>query len=294
MDSKSIEAFFLNTLLKLATAGVFIITLFDFLLYPKDRLSIIIDLVVLGTCLLAYAIRRHSPNIAMLIFTGVILAVMVYQSLAVPLNTTISLSIILLDGFIVSVMLKGSYKVMMHTLIVASVVVIFAVQYANPALRFISDGNELLTIAITYLIVYFNMAYPSSILKKKYDLINQHLNETNDALTQKTQDMSDQNAALLRAQSDLNTLNTNLERILNERTAKIQAQNEKLVRYSYTNAHHLRGPVARLLGLAAVYKMDAQADADFIIARMVDQAHEIDAVVKLINEDLEAQDLSAH
>lgn len=294
MDSKSIEAFFLNTLLKMATAGVFIITLTDVLFDPQDRLSIIIDIVILGTCLVAYGLRKQAPNVAMLIFTSVILIAMVYQSLVVPLNTTISLSILLLDGFIVSVMLKSKLKVLMHTLIVTSVVCIFLIQHITPTLRFASSGNEQLTILVTYLIIYFNLAYPTSILKKKYDLINLHLSETNDALTQKTRDMSDQNAVLLQAQSELNALNSNLERILNDRTAKIQAQNEVLVRYSYNNAHHLRGPVARLLGLATIYKIDAEADPDFIIARMVDQAHEIDTVVKLINEDLEAQHVSVH
>ncbi|MGC3943193.1 MAG: hypothetical protein QM762_01425 [Chryseolinea sp.] len=294
MDSKSIEAFFLNTLLKFATAGVFIVTLVDFLFFPEDRLSIIIDLIILGTCLLSYGIRQYSPGISMLIFTSVILIAMIYQSIAVPLNTTISLSIILLDGFIVSVMLKGNYKVVMHTLIVTSVIVIFVIQFTTPSLRFTSNPNEMLTIVITYLIVYFNLAYPASVLKSRYDLINQHLSDTNDALTEKTSDMADQNSELLQAQSELNSLNSNLERILNERTAKIMAQNEQLVRYSYNNAHHLRGPVARLLGLAAIYKIDSQADADFIIAKMVDQAHEIDAVVKLINEDLESQDFTIH
>jgi signal transduction histidine kinase len=294
MDSKSIEAFFLNTLLKLATAGVFIITLVDVIFDPQDHLSIIIDVVILGTCLLAYALRQQAPNVAMIIFTSVILIAMVYQCLVVPMNTTISLSILLLDGFIVSVMLKGKLKVLMHTLIVSSVIAVFFIQHITPSLRFASSDNQQFTIVVTYLIIYFNLAYPTNILKKRYDLINRHLSETNDALTQKTRDMSDQNAVLLQAQSELNALNSNLERILNDRTARIQAQNEVLVRYSYNNAHHLRGPVARLLGLAAIYKIDAEADPDFIIARMVDQAHEIDTVVKLINEDLEAQNVAVH
>ena len=294
MDSKSIEAFFLNTLLKLATVGVFIITLVDVVFDPQDHLSIIIDVTILGTCLLAHALRKHAPNIAALIFTLVILAAMVYQCLVVPMNTTISLSILLLDGFIVSVMLKGSFKVLMHTLIVGSVISVFFIQHITPSLRFSSSDNQQLRIVVTYLIIYFNLSYPSSILKEKYDLINLHLSETNDALTQKTRDMSDQNAVLLQAQSELNALNSNLERILNDRMAKIQAQNEVLVRYSYNNAHHLRGPVARLLGLAAIYKIDAEANPDFIISKMVDQAHEIDTVVKLINEDLEAQNVAVY
>lgn len=292
MDSRSIEAFFLNTLLRIATIGVFIITLTDVVLYPEDRLSIIIDLIILGTCLVAYALRERSPTIAILIFTIVVLIAMVYQCLAVPLNTTISLSVMLIDGFIVSVMLKGWIKKFMHTLIVVSVIAVFIVQYVDPRLNFSDNRNELATIAVTYLILYFNLAYPSNILKKKYDLINQNLNNTNDVLTQQTQEMAAQNSALLDAQNELAVLNANLERILDERTARIKAQNEILVRYSYTNAHHLRGPVARLLGLATIYNIDKSTDPDFIIARMVDQAHEIDTVVKLINEDLEAQNLS--
>lgn len=291
MDSKSIEAFFLNTLLKLATAGIVVITVVDVFFYPLDHMSIIIDLVILIACVLAYGLRLRAPVSAMLIFTSVLLVSMIYQCIFVPMNTSISLCVLLLDGFIVSVMLKHVVKIVMHTLIVTSVTAIFIYQYMTPSLSFAADANEMVSIAVTYLIIYFNLAYPSSILKAKYDRINRDLNQTNDALTQQTREMTDQNAALLSAQNELAMLNTNLERILNERTARIQAQNEILVRYSYNNAHHLRGPVARLLGLAMIYKMDDALDADFIISKMVDQAHEIDTVVKLINEDLEANNL---
>lgn len=291
MDSKSIEAFFLNTLLKLATAGIVVITVVDVFFYPLDHMSIIIDLVILIACVLAYGLRLRAPVSAMLIFTSVLLVSMIYQCIFVPMNTSISLCVLLLDGFIVSVMLKHVVKIVMHTLIVTSVTAIFIYQYMTPSLSFAADANEMVSIAVTYLIIYFNLAYPSSILKAKYDRINRDLNQTNDALTQQTREMTDQNAALLSAQNQLAMLNTNLERILNERTARIQAQNEILVRYSYNNAHHLRGPVARLLGLAMIYKMDDALDADFIISKMVDQAHEIDTVVKLINEDLEANNL---
>lgn len=291
MDSKSIEAFFLNTLLKLATAGILVITAVDIFFYPIDHMSIIIDVIILIACVLAYVLRLHAPVSAMLIFTSVLLISMIYQCIVVPMNTSISLCVLLLDGFIVSVMLKNTMKMLMHALIVTSVIAIFIYQYATPSMRFAVDANEMVSIAVTYLIIYFNLTYPSSILKSKYDQINRDLNLTNDALTQQTRDMTNQNSALLNAQNELAMLNANLERILNERTARIQAQNEILVRYSYNNAHHLRGPVARLLGLAMIYKVDDAMDADFIIAKMVDQAHEIDTVVKLINEDLEANNL---
>src|SRR5687767_5879208 len=103
----NIEEFFLNTLLRIAMAGVFLILLADTFLYPDDRVSIVIDTAILGACVASYFMRRRYPTGAVLIFTSVILIAMIYQCLVVPTNTTTSLSIILIVGFIFSVMLKG-------------------------------------------------------------------------------------------------------------------------------------------------------------------------------------------
>jgi hypothetical protein len=72
-----------------------------------------------------------------------------------------------------------------------------------------------------------------------------------------------------------------------ERTAKVHAQNEKLLKYTYTNAHYLRGPVARLLGLINIQKLEPNPDYNFFFCNMEDQALEIDSVVKQINSELE-------
>jgi hypothetical protein len=60
-----------------------------------------------------------------------------------------------------------------------------------------------------------------------------------------------------------------------------------LFKYTFGSAHHLRGPVARLLGLASIYKLEDKQNADFYVEKMVDQTHEIDAVIKETNVDLE-------
>jgi hypothetical protein len=119
--------------------------------------------------------------------------------------------------------------------------------------------------------------------------MHSYLKDTNKELNQKANEIITQNEELLQATDNLHVLNTNLEKIVNERTTRIQIQNEILIKYSYRNAHHLRGPVARLLGLAAIHKLDSSPDHDFIIEKMVDQAHEIDSVIKQINIDLESR-----
>jgi hypothetical protein len=76
-----------------------------------------------------------------------------------------------------------------------------------------------------------------------------------------------------------------------ERTQKVHDQNQMLLKYTYTNAHHLRGPVARLLGLINIHKLDPNPDYNFFMTKMEDQAMEIDSVVKQINEELESSPL---
>ena len=128
-------------------------------------------------------------------------------------------------------------------------------------------------------------------LKSSYDRIHNYLIETNGELNQKASEIASQNDELLKMHNDLNAMNAHLEQIVDERTVKIQQQNEILYKYSYANAHHLRGPVARLLGLVNVYGLNPKPDPDFIIEKMADQANEIDAVVKQINVDLDTNTL---
>lgn len=259
MELRNIEIFFLNTLLKICIASVGCILLADVILFPEDRLSIYIDIVIFLASIAAYLVRGKFPTLSVFIMTTMVLAAMVYQCIMVPVNTTTSLSIILIVAFIYSVMLKGKTMIAMHVVAFLTVHFIFAVQFLKPELRFSSKLNDVVTVAITYSVLYFILAFATAFIKSSYDKIYK----------------------------DLVSLNAHLEETIKERTGKIQIQNEALVKYSYANAHHLRGPVARLLGLATLSRIQTGLTCSEIVARMEVQAKEIDEVVKQINNDLE-------
>ena len=204
MESKSIERFFLDTLLKIVISGVALILLTDLILYPQDKLSILLDSVILIAAIASFAIRKTYKTVAVFIVTGVVLAAMVYQCVKVPVNTTVSLSIILVVGFIFSVMLKGRMMWVMHTLTFLVIHSIFLIQVSTPALRYTPDVNDILTIAITYSILYFILTYSTAVLKAAYDNLN----------------------------ANLTSLNAHLEQAVKERTDKIVLQNELLLKYS--------------------------------------------------------------
>jgi hypothetical protein len=288
MAVKNIEKFFLDTLLKISIVGVSLVFTSDLILYPDDQLSVAIDFIILSACFLAFLVRRKKQGIfSIFIVTLVVLSAMFYQCMVVPVNTTTSLSIILIVGFIFSVMLKGTVMWVMHAITFTAIHAIFFIQFINPDQRFSSKVNDVVTVSITYSILYFILTYATGVLKAAYDKIYYSLRTSHVELHRKNKEIAEQNEKLMMTQENLNALNTHLEGIISERTEKIQAQNEVLLKYSYTNAHHLRGPVARLLGLASIYRMDSQMNPGFILAKMEEQANEIDAVVKKINIDLD-------
>ncbi len=289
MAVKNIEKFFLNTLLKISIGGVSLVLVSDIILNPADKFSLVIDAFILSGCLFAYTIRQKKNGIiSVFIVTTFVLSAMIYQCIAVPLNTTTSLSILLVIGFIFSVMLKGRVMWMMHTLTFLSIHAIFIQQIFIPSQRFSQDINDIVTIAITYSILYIILTYAAAVMKAAYDKIYRSLRASHVELHKKNKEIAEQNERLIITQGNLNALNSHLEGIINERTARIQEQNEILLRYSYTNAHHLRGPVARLLGLASIYRLDSSLNANFILTKMEEQANEIDLVVKQINIELES------
>lgn len=287
MEIKNIERFFLNTLLRISIGGVLLILISDFFFYAEDKQSIVIDIIVLAAATAAYLLPRKNPVVATLTLTSIVIASMVYQCLLVPMTTTNSLSIILLVGFIHAVMLKGVLLWVIQVTTVIIVNAIFFVQFTHPGMAYTNERNEMITITITYSIVFIILIYATAILKASYDRINQTLRESVTELNAKATEIVSQNEELTQIQEKLNVLNINLEGEVNERTAKIKVQNEILLKYSYTNAHHLRGPVARLLGLANVYRLETTTDPEIIIAMMEEQAKEIDDVIRKINEDLE-------
>jgi len=292
-EPKEIDQFFLLALLRISIAGVSLILITDIIYSPADVLSISIDGIILGACVLSFTIRNKYFNVSVMMVTCITLLAMFYQCMAVPMNTTTSFAIILIVGFITSILLQGKLMGLMHSMTYIVIVSVFVIQTLNPLLRVSAHINEVVTIAITYLVLYTIISYCTAVLKRKYDQIHEDLRNANRELHEKANEIEAQNEELLQVQDNLSVLNSDLEKMVNERTAKIQIQNETLIKYSYTNAHHLRGPVARLLGLISVYRLQPGRDIDFFFNKVEDQANEIDTVVKQINSELNASDLQS-
>jgi signal transduction histidine kinase len=115
------------------------------------------------------------------------------------------------------------------------------------------------------------------------DLYNQKLVSE---LKNKSVEIEQQNKILLQKQSELNEINQHLEELVNTKTHSIKRQNEMLMRYSYTNAHKLRGPLARILGLIQVSRLKTDLNFPWFFEKVEEEAKGIDTIINSISNEL--------
>lgn len=190
-------------------------------------------------------------------------------------------------GFGFSVLLRGNLPFVLHGITATGMATVFTWLAIHPARYGQSDEGNIIVAGVTYLVLYSVIAYSSKLLKRRYDDAFAMLEAKNHELADKATEIEAQNEELQQSQETLFQLNNHLEQMVEERTNKVKEQNEQLIRYAYANAHHLRGPVARLLGLVQLSKMETNLNYDFIFNRVREQAMELDEVVKGINRELQ-------
>lgn len=114
------------------------------------------------------------------------------------------------------------------------------------------------------------------------------LEELNHEINQKHEEIVVKSEELASANEEIKRINGSLEQEVMIRSQKIEQQNKKLIDYAYFNAHNVRGPLARILGLS--YLMERESTVSQIReynAYLLVAATELDNVIKDINSTLE-------
>jgi signal transduction histidine kinase len=287
MRDAKIELFFLRNLLQITLIGVSIILLSDMVLTSYDEGSVIMDVVILvGVALSYFLLSRRLYKASVIIITSVPLLTMFYHAVAFPDNS-VPLTVIIVVGFMYSILLRGKVMWFMHVFTLLGLAIIFTIQSFDPGAYMKANSNEVIALAITYFILYVLLVLSTGTLKSRYDRINRELKKVNHQLAEKTHEIEAQNDQLIKSHDMVNALNQSLEQTVEERTNRIVLQNEQLLKYAYVNAHHVRGPIARLLGLLQLSRIDNTVDLPFIFEKIEHEANEIDTIIKRINVELE-------
>ncbi|HEY3429743.1 MAG TPA: hypothetical protein VGK39_03635, partial [Cyclobacteriaceae bacterium] len=144
----------------------------------------------------------------------------------------------------------------------------------------ISIGVILLIVIISSFIIFR--------LYLRYRAANKQLIELNSSINEKNEEILAQSDELKSVNDAMQQINSNLESIVEERTHEVKMRNDKLVEYAYFNAHKVRGPLARILGLINLLEMDKEeSDLNVFLEKMRTSALELDEVVREINKKLD-------
>jgi signal transduction histidine kinase len=97
-----------------------------------------------------------------------------------------------------------------------------------------------------------------------------------------------QNEELYRQQEEINSLNNHLEELVKTKTATIIKRNEQLDQYAHFNAHKLRAPIATVLGLYQLLKLNPDSqEKEIILEKMELAVNQLDKMVKRSQELLD-------
>jgi tetratricopeptide (TPR) repeat protein len=129
--------------------------------------------------------------------------------------------------------------------------------------------------------------------RQKIKKTNQKLQTAYQDVQEKQEEILAQNEELRHQQAEINNLNNHLEDLVREKTATILARNAQLGEYAHFNAHKLRAPIATIMGLYEVLKLNPSLeDKEFICKQIEVSILVLDEMVRksqsLLDEEEEA------
>lgn len=124
----------------------------------------------------------------------------------------------------------------------------------------------------TFTLLWYNRS--NSRYERKLRLTNQELQETQEELISKNEEYE--------------AINKNLEALVKERTKLIDSKNQQIIDYANINAHKVRGPLARIMGLINVsHFSNDPKELKNLFEKLGAPSEELNMIIGEINKTLE-------
>jgi len=123
-------------------------------------------------------------------------------------------------------------------------------------------------------------------LKENFLSFRESAEVNNERLKISTEKLLHQNQQLYDQQVELNILRNNLEKIISGKIMESRTQAEILKEYSFVNSHHVRAPLARVLGLIDLIEVENQRNnsSSNVLHNIKTDAEELDVILRKINK----------
>ena len=102
---------------------------------------------------------------------------------------------------------------------------------------------------------------------------------------QQKEEITTQAENLMELNREITQINSNLEELVKERTLQLEEQNNVLADYAFTNAHKLRGPLTRIMGLINIIQTAETLEEKLEYIRLLAEAgNQLDQAVHTIQK----------
>ncbi len=114
------------------------------------------------------------------------------------------------------------------------------------------------------------------------------LKSKEEKLTEINKELQIREEELTAANEEITAHNENLDDLVKKRSKKIEEQLTLFHKYAYVNAHTVRAPLARILGLVNLLRYENLTDeSSILIDKLKESAIELDDIIKGMNRLLE-------
>ena len=150
---------------------------------------------------------------------------------------------------------------------------------------FTANPNEFLALHLNFIIAIIILILLALYTKGRFNSYRGYLILSNERLAQFTDILDNKNQILKSQREELNAIRSNLKNLVTMKIKEITEKSERLKEYAFVNAHDVRGPVARILGLISLIERDSSdPKTNRIIGAIKNDTCEIDTIIRRINQ----------
>lgn len=132
-------------------------------------------------------------------------------------------------------------------------------------------------LVVTLFLVQFNY---SKKLKKYSTSLEEIVNSRTEELRNTVEELN-------HANEELTSMNDGLDLMVKNRTAELEDRNLQLTEYAFINSHLLRAPLARILGLTDLIRMETtDPKTQELMDKLFNSCEELDEIIKLMSTQL--------
>lgn len=152
----------------------------------------------------------------------------------------------------------------------------------------------LMSLLIIFMVItrayWINKKYSNKLKNTNHELSESQAEviQQNHTLSEQSTELMSQAEELKSSHEELITMNDNLEDIVTQRSQEIVEKNNMLEEYAFINAHKLRAPVARLLGIMQIIELSKDTtEIEFYLQLCNTEIKDLDRIIWAIKEAIE-------